>query len=491
MKKKILIVDDEKVIIKFLCHVFSSKNYQIDSAGNGEDALEKINKEIPDLILSDIMMPQMDGFDFYAKLKENPKTAEIPFIFLSGKQDANDQLKGLRMGAKEYFTKPVDVKHLNTTVETVLANAEKANFSKERIDFSGNLAEMNLEDIVQIIEMNQKTGELVFTTYEDSPIGSVYFQDGGMINASTRALEGEEAFYDLTANIEGYAKFYSREIAVAKIISGNIMSMLLETARLQDESKTLYSMIENMDAPLRIITHRIPAELDDSLESELIKRILKMIEQKQTVREIINSGEMSRLRAEHILLELVNARIVKFEEAELIMRLKEIESSKLTGVMKIEGRSRESIIHFHEGRVDQAYRGNVTGEKALFRIFSEKGGKIDFKPQRIIIEGAIEKDLETLLDEGRHEKEWKQDLDDAILDSQVILRPGAYEKAAESDRYPNLADTLRNVEENKWVRDILDASRQADLNTFKQILYMEKNGIITLQKKVEYFTLLY
>jgi DegV family protein with EDD domain len=314
MKQKILVVDDDPTIMTFLEPLLSKKNYDGFWATDGLDALQKIKVKIPDLIISDIMMPRMDGYELYRRLREDPKTADIPFIFLSANTDPADQLKGLRMGANEYLTKPFDATNLFITITSVLANANRAKSSQERIDFSGNLAEIEFENIVQLIEMNQKTGELIFTTYENESFGSVFFKDGVMVNAVAGYLNGEEAFFDLASNREVYVKFFSKKINVPEMISSPTMSMLLEAARLQDEAKTLYTLIDDTDTRLRITDRSIPSGIDDAEENGLTSKVLQMIEQQKTIREIIHSGEMSRPRAASILVELINAGRLELEK---------------------------------------------------------------------------------------------------------------------------------------------------------------------------------
>ena len=313
MKKKILIVDDDPTIIKFIAPLFAKKNYEPMKAEDGKEALQKINKETPDLIISDIMMPKMDGFELYRRLRNDPKTAAIPFIFLSAKDDPIDQLKGLRMGAEEYLTKPFDAIQLFVTIKNIFENVDKAKSSMERVDFSGNLAEINLEDVVQLVEMNQKTGELVFTTYDEAIIGSVFFKNGKLVNAATKSLKGEEAFYELTIHKEGYVKFYSKEINAPTIISNPTMAMLFEAARMSDEAQTLYTILKDIGTRLIIKSGKIPPDKENK-ENVCFSKILKMIRENKTVREIINCNEMSRPRIENTLVELLNTGAVQVEK---------------------------------------------------------------------------------------------------------------------------------------------------------------------------------
>jgi len=309
MKKKILIVDDDPNVTKLLRMVLTKNNHHVIIAENGESAMDAINRESPDLILSDVVMPGIDGFEFYSRLQKNSKTAGIPFVFLSGQKGADEQLKGLRMGAAEYVTKPFDLKVLRQTVEDVFAKAEKQKF-----DFGGNLETMNLEDIIQVIEINLKTGELVFTIHGDQHIGSVFFKKGNIIFAVTGSLEGEEALYELTTKNQGHANFYSKEVDMPVKISGSNMALLLEGARIRDEGKALYDMIDSTDVLFQIHSKRIDPEIIRQLGRDCTTKIMIMIDQKQTLEMILKRGMMSRCRAEYILVELINAGLIEIKK---------------------------------------------------------------------------------------------------------------------------------------------------------------------------------
>ena len=115
----ILIVEDEHTLRRLLEYRLS-KQYHVRTAANGEEALEHIAEEIPDLIISDIMMPRMDGYALLAELQKNEKTDVIPFIFLTAKADQQSRLQGIRTGVDDYITKPFDIEHLLARIETLL-----------------------------------------------------------------------------------------------------------------------------------------------------------------------------------------------------------------------------------------------------------------------------------------------------------------------------------------------------------------------------------
>ena len=112
MRKKILVVDDEDDILHFLELVLREKGYDVATASGGHEALTKAQLEQPNLILLDIMMPQMDGWEVLKALSRESATAAIPVLVLTARGDEQDAARGLALGAKRYMSKPFDVRAL-------------------------------------------------------------------------------------------------------------------------------------------------------------------------------------------------------------------------------------------------------------------------------------------------------------------------------------------------------------------------------------------
>jgi len=119
-KEKILVVDDEKDIIELLQYNLEKEGYRISCAYSGEKCLENVKTELPDLILLDLMLPEIDGLDVCKFLKNNPQTSHIPIIMLTAKGEETDIVLGLELGADDYITKPFKVRELLARVKTVL-----------------------------------------------------------------------------------------------------------------------------------------------------------------------------------------------------------------------------------------------------------------------------------------------------------------------------------------------------------------------------------
>ena len=129
--KKILVIEDNQDVRENLTERLILANYKVDSAENGKVGVDKALENPPDLILCDIMMPVMDGFNVLHILSNKPKTAGIPFIFLTAKAEMSDLRQGMNLGADDYITKPYDDLELLSAVETRL---RKSDYAKERFD---------------------------------------------------------------------------------------------------------------------------------------------------------------------------------------------------------------------------------------------------------------------------------------------------------------------------------------------------------------------
>ncbi len=121
-KQTILIIDDEPVNIKLLAQTLKD-DYEIAVATSGSQALERADKQpLPDLILLDVMMPDIDGYSVCKKLKSSPATKEIPIIFITAKTDDKDETRGLEFGAVDYIKKPFNISIVKARTKTHLEN---------------------------------------------------------------------------------------------------------------------------------------------------------------------------------------------------------------------------------------------------------------------------------------------------------------------------------------------------------------------------------
>ncbi len=140
MAYKILAVDDEKHIVRLVEINLKKAGYEVTTANNGREALEAVALSVPDLIVMDVMMPEMDGFAALKKLKENSATSNIPVIMLTAKAQDADVFKGWQSGADLYLTKPFNPAELLTFVERILSSKDE---EQDTYDISDDVFDMD------------------------------------------------------------------------------------------------------------------------------------------------------------------------------------------------------------------------------------------------------------------------------------------------------------------------------------------------------------
>ncbi len=132
--KKLLLIDDDPNLILLVKDYLEFRGYQVMTAENGREALELLDHNIPDMIICDVMMPEMDGYSLVKHIREEPKTTTIPVLFLSAKGQSQDRVKGLNEGADVYMVKPFEPEELVAQVESSLNQIKRLSSTMKRID---------------------------------------------------------------------------------------------------------------------------------------------------------------------------------------------------------------------------------------------------------------------------------------------------------------------------------------------------------------------
>src|SRR5215213_5250682 len=125
MNKRILIVDDEPKLLGAVAETLSEEGYQVVTAKSGVEALVRLAESLPDLIISDVRMPGMDGYQLVGTLRSNPRTELVPIIFLTAKSNREDRITGFRNGVDAYVTKPFDPEELLVIIANILGRAAR------------------------------------------------------------------------------------------------------------------------------------------------------------------------------------------------------------------------------------------------------------------------------------------------------------------------------------------------------------------------------
>jgi len=149
-KSRLLVVEDDLDIGNMLKIYFSGMDFDVDVAVRGSDALEKTKQVLPHLIVLDIMLPDIDGYEVCRNLRTNMRTSHIPVIFLTQKDERSDKLQGLELGADDYITKPFDIEELKLRVQGAIRRAERESLTDPRSGLpAGRLIEEQLRRIIR------------------------------------------------------------------------------------------------------------------------------------------------------------------------------------------------------------------------------------------------------------------------------------------------------------------------------------------------------
>lgn len=195
--KKILVIEDNPDVRENLAEILSLSGYQATTAENGKIGVEKAQKEMPDLILCDIMMPELDGYGVLHILSRQQQTADIPFIFLTAKAEKEDFRRGMSLGADDYIVKPFDDVALLQTIEARLQKSERLRKASAEgsATFERFIDEARAMDAIRHLSDNRelrhyKKKDLIFREGENPRW--LYFVEAGKVKIFKTSDDGRE-----------------------------------------------------------------------------------------------------------------------------------------------------------------------------------------------------------------------------------------------------------------------------------------------------------
>ncbi|MEM1370103.1 MAG: response regulator transcription factor [Cyanobacteria bacterium P01_H01_bin.15] len=202
---RVLIVDDEPGVRESLqAYLEDSEEFSIQTAASAPQALELIQKETPDLIVSDIMMPQVDGYAFLKELRDDIRYARIPVIFLTARGMTSDRIEGYNAGADAYLSKPFDPEELEAMIRNLLARRETLGSGTDSA---------KLEEVIQEIkalkeQLNQQESKLQVTP---SPIAvDLTPREQSVLDLVAEGLMNKEIARQLETSVRNVEKYVSR-----------------------------------------------------------------------------------------------------------------------------------------------------------------------------------------------------------------------------------------------------------------------------------------
>lgn len=195
--QKILIIEDNDDIRESTAEILELANYEVFQANNGRTGVDMANANLPDLILCDIMMPELDGYGVLYLLNKNPQTSATPFIFLTAKAERMDMRKGMEMGADDYLVKPFDDVELLNAIETRLSKRDKQerfyskSIAKLNSLVSANAGMKELNTMMQDRKVRTiKKKQIIY--YEGDTVSGIYLVLSGKVKTIKLSEDGRE-----------------------------------------------------------------------------------------------------------------------------------------------------------------------------------------------------------------------------------------------------------------------------------------------------------
>jgi CheY-like chemotaxis protein len=241
MAPHVLVADDDAWILRMVATVLEKRGYSVETAVDGEDALARALARPPDLLITDVMMPKMDGWALVRQLRSHAELAMLPVIFLTALSSEDDRIRGFRLGADDYVTKPFRFEELDLRVTKTLRRTQQTmQETREQLGGSGlrgDLSQVGLSSLLVLIEMERKTGLLQLRAPQ-GPSAQILVRDGKVVHAriddADEPVDAECVYYLLTWGA-GDFEFIACLVEGVDRVNVSTTHLLMEAARLIDE----------------------------------------------------------------------------------------------------------------------------------------------------------------------------------------------------------------------------------------------------------------
>ncbi len=303
-KRHLLLVDPDAKSLRVMEVSLKKAGFSVTTAVNGKDALDKIDISLPELIIADTKMPEMDGFELCQRLKENPKTLVLPFIFLTSQKSIEFKIKGLELGVEDYLTKPIYIKEIVTRIKIMLEKRAKENLERRdpKSGFSGSLQDMGVVDLLQTVEIGRKTGLIHFTEASGRQDATIWFKNGRVVDAELGMLRGEKAIYRLLVWNDGVFEMDFQAVERAEAIETSTQGLLMEGMRRVDEWGRLLEQLPPLETRFEVDYHELSERLSEIPDE--INSILRLFDGQRTLIEVVDASSYGDLEALNVISKL-------------------------------------------------------------------------------------------------------------------------------------------------------------------------------------------
>lgn len=313
---RVMVVDDDPHLLNLLELRLQEQGFAVTVASSAQQALEKVNDKIPDIVIADIMMPGMDGYELCERIRQNEKLRNIPFVFLSALADTQDKVKGLRLGADDYLTKPFEFRELLARIEILLDRYSRYQETfvqeegGEEIATGGKIEDLGVIDLLQMLSFGQKTGEVHLESKGEK--GVFYLMAGKLIAATYGNKHGLAALPVLLSWSEGrFSVKLTDSLSVIPTIENQTDEAIFEALRELDEAERIKQELDTALAP-RMVNSPQP---QDQVENELIE----LVDGQRSIAGILAESSQADFALLEKIRQWLGEGVLEFQEKEEIV----------------------------------------------------------------------------------------------------------------------------------------------------------------------------
>jgi CheY-like chemotaxis protein/signal recognition particle receptor subunit beta len=306
----VLVADGDPKNLQILKENLEASGFVVITAPNGIKAWEEIQQTPPNLVLTEINLPGLNGYQLLERLQADPNTRNIPLLFLTNQREIQQRVRGFELGAKDYLVKPLHVKEVIAHIRMVLRRLErrKTEQLETYMKFSGRLDQLNLADLIESFGVERKTG--VLTISNGRRTGQVYFRDGTVVNAALGNITQEPAIYQMLPWNRGYFNMVFKEIDVPDQISISNLGLLLHGVKRMEIREQLIGQLSSPRTSF-MITPTFKMLITRKRVNGEITQFVKLFDGKRDVEQIIDDSGMDDLLALKRIVRLYQQGFIK------------------------------------------------------------------------------------------------------------------------------------------------------------------------------------
>jgi CheY-like chemotaxis protein len=309
-KRFILVVDNDMAVLKQVEKTLRKNEYEVHLATDGALAINRALASPPEIVISAVEMPLLDGFKLCQLLRTNPITREVPFIFLTSKETSPQRLGQYLRPFDEFLLKPFKEEELLGRVQALQVRMEKVeDVSQEGQALLGTLTEITLMDLLQILRMNRRSGFLDLE--QEGRLATIFIRVGEVVNAKLGNFKGEKAFFRLLDWNKGKFEFRPQPVDTEVLIERPGENLILEGLRQLDEVNKIKETRSGSGSRLELVKQfqGPPEKL-----RPVTREVIKLLNYFSGLEDILDQSSFNDLEICQTLEVLIDKKIVKVSE---------------------------------------------------------------------------------------------------------------------------------------------------------------------------------